>query len=382
MTLPELRAKIAEYRRLGVQQWAPLVEIHKKFAIPFAALIFGFLGVAMGVLFRRGEKLVSFALSVGIAIVYYVFLLAGEPLGKQGRLHPFWAMWAANIFFAAATALLYRKVLAETPFALAPAAAAAAAAGDRRVSILQRYVGREFLKIFALCFGGLLGTYVLVDFFQRIDLFLNYPTPVRWKLLYFALKVPRFVFHITPVSMLVALLVTLGILNRNREITAVKCGGRHPPPPLRTARARRRARERPRLRHERVRRARPPRARRSTCWTCASRTGRCAASSARTASGSTASARRSSTSSSSTRWRQSLEGVTLYRFDTSGTRLVAAHRRPQRPLPARALGVLQRHHPHLPPRRVDQDPHLSPARHAAARRSPATSRSTASAPRR
>jgi lipopolysaccharide export LptBFGC system permease protein LptF len=72
----------------------------------------------MGVLFRRGEKLVSFALSVGIAIVYYVFLLAGEPLGKQGRLHPFWAMWAANIFFAAATALLYRKVLAETPFAL------------------------------------------------------------------------------------------------------------------------------------------------------------------------------------------------------------------------------------------------------------------------
>jgi len=118
MTLPELREKVREYRRLGVQQWAPLVEIHKKFAIPFAALIFGFLGVAMGVLFRRGEKLVSFALSVGIAIVYYVFLLAGEPLGKQGRLHPFWAMWAANLFFAAGTALLFRKVLAETPFSI------------------------------------------------------------------------------------------------------------------------------------------------------------------------------------------------------------------------------------------------------------------------
>ncbi|HEY5998619.1 MAG TPA: LPS export ABC transporter permease LptG [bacterium] len=93
------------------------------------------------------------------------------------------------------------------------------------MTILQRYVTREFLKIFALCFGGLLGTYVLVDFFQRIDLFLNFPTPVRWKLLYFALKMPLFVFHITPVSLLVALLVTLGILNRNREITAVKCGG-------------------------------------------------------------------------------------------------------------------------------------------------------------
>jgi lipopolysaccharide export system permease protein len=116
MTLPELRAKVEEYRRLGVQQWAPRVEIQKKFAIPFAALVFGFLGVAMGVLFRRGEKLVSFALSVAIAIVYYVFLLAGEPLGKQGRVHPFWAMWAANLFFSGATALLFRKVLAETPF--------------------------------------------------------------------------------------------------------------------------------------------------------------------------------------------------------------------------------------------------------------------------
>jgi lipopolysaccharide export system permease protein len=93
------------------------------------------------------------------------------------------------------------------------------------VTIVQRYVSREFLKIFAICFGGLLGTYLLVDFFQRIDLFLDYPTPVRWKLLYFLLKLPMFVFHITPVAMLVALLVTLGVMNRHREITAIKCGG-------------------------------------------------------------------------------------------------------------------------------------------------------------
>jgi lipopolysaccharide export system permease protein len=93
------------------------------------------------------------------------------------------------------------------------------------VTILQRYVAREFLKIFGICFGGLLGIYLLVDFFQRIDLFLNFPTPVRWKFLYFLLKIPLFVFHITPVSMLVALLVALGIMNHNREITAVRCGG-------------------------------------------------------------------------------------------------------------------------------------------------------------
>lgn len=93
------------------------------------------------------------------------------------------------------------------------------------MTILQRYVQREFLKIFGICFGGLLGIYFLVDFFQRIDLFLNYPTPVSYKILYFILKMPLFVYHITPVTVLVSLLVTLGMLNRNREITAIKCGG-------------------------------------------------------------------------------------------------------------------------------------------------------------
>jgi lipopolysaccharide export system permease protein len=93
------------------------------------------------------------------------------------------------------------------------------------VTILQRYVGREFLKIFGIVFIGLLGITVLVDFFQRIDMFVNYPTAVRWKFLYFALKMPQFIFYITPVSMLVGLLVTLGIMNHHREITAVRCGG-------------------------------------------------------------------------------------------------------------------------------------------------------------
>jgi lipopolysaccharide export system permease protein len=93
------------------------------------------------------------------------------------------------------------------------------------VSILQRYVSREFLKIFGICLAGLIGITLLVDFFQRIDMFINYPTPVRWKFLYFALKMPQFVFYITPVSMLIALLVTLGILNHHREIIAIRCGG-------------------------------------------------------------------------------------------------------------------------------------------------------------
>ncbi len=93
------------------------------------------------------------------------------------------------------------------------------------MSILQRYVQREFLKIFLMCFVGLLAAYFLVDFFQRIDLFLNYPSPFHYKLKYFLLKIPFIVIHIAPVAVLVAVLVTLGIMNRNHEMTAIKSGG-------------------------------------------------------------------------------------------------------------------------------------------------------------
>jgi lipopolysaccharide export system permease protein len=96
---------------------------------------------------------------------------------------------------------------------------------EEDVSTLQRYVQREFLKIFLICFSGLLSTYFLVEFFQNVDLFLDYPSPVRYKMLYFLLKMPQFIYHVTPVAVLVSVLITLGILNRNRELIAVKSSG-------------------------------------------------------------------------------------------------------------------------------------------------------------
>jgi lipopolysaccharide export system permease protein len=93
------------------------------------------------------------------------------------------------------------------------------------MSTLQRYVQREFLKIFLICFGGLLSTYFLVEFFQNIDLFVKYPSPARYKFQFFLLKIPQYIYHITPVAVMVSTLVTLAILNRNRELIAVRTSG-------------------------------------------------------------------------------------------------------------------------------------------------------------
>jgi lipopolysaccharide export system permease protein len=107
MTIGELQDKVRELKGKGLPHWPPLVELHKKVALPFACLIFGFLGVALGVIFRKGEKMVSFAVCIGVVIVYYIFLVAGEPIGKQGLLPAWLSMWAANIFFGIVTLFLF-----------------------------------------------------------------------------------------------------------------------------------------------------------------------------------------------------------------------------------------------------------------------------------
>jgi lipopolysaccharide export system permease protein len=115
MTVAELRQKAEEFRRQGVSVHPPLVEIQKKYAIPVACLIFPFLGISLGVLFRKGEKMVAFALCIGVVIVYYVILVAGEPLGKSGAVPAWLSMWAANILFSLIAGALYATVVRERP---------------------------------------------------------------------------------------------------------------------------------------------------------------------------------------------------------------------------------------------------------------------------
>jgi len=73
-----------------------LVEFHKKFAIPFACIVFALLGVPMAVTASRSGKGVSVSLALAVYLVYYLFLMGGEKIADRGKLDPFIAMWAAN----------------------------------------------------------------------------------------------------------------------------------------------------------------------------------------------------------------------------------------------------------------------------------------------
>jgi lipopolysaccharide export system permease protein len=73
------------------------VEIHKKFAISVACIVFVLVGAPIAVRFPRGGVGLVIGFSLVIFAIYYIGLIAGESLADRGFMTPFWAMWAANI---------------------------------------------------------------------------------------------------------------------------------------------------------------------------------------------------------------------------------------------------------------------------------------------
>lgn len=93
------------------------------------------------------------------------------------------------------------------------------------MTILFRYILREYAKIFFMCIAGLMTIYMVIDFFEKVRRFLRYDSGVVPMLAYFALKIPAISFQVVPFAVLVATLLTLGLLSRNNEITAMRsCG--------------------------------------------------------------------------------------------------------------------------------------------------------------
>lgn len=76
-----------------------LVEVHKKYAISVACLVFVLVGIPLALRFPRGGMGLVLGGGLGIFALYYISLTAGEPLADAGILPPAVVMWAPNVVF-------------------------------------------------------------------------------------------------------------------------------------------------------------------------------------------------------------------------------------------------------------------------------------------
>ncbi|MFL5954851.1 MAG: LptF/LptG family permease [Gaiellaceae bacterium] len=75
------------------------VEIHKKFSLAVACIVFILIGAPIALRFPRGGVGLVISVSLSVFALYYVGLIAGQSLAENGTLSPFWSMWLANIIF-------------------------------------------------------------------------------------------------------------------------------------------------------------------------------------------------------------------------------------------------------------------------------------------
>lgn len=109
MTISELKEKMENYKKEGKNHYVLLVDLHKKFSIPFACLIFGIIGPPLGLLTKKSGRMGGFAISLGVILIYYIFITTGENLAQEGKIHPFFAMWTPNIIFGAIGLFLFDR---------------------------------------------------------------------------------------------------------------------------------------------------------------------------------------------------------------------------------------------------------------------------------
>lgn len=270
LTLGELtqwardRRRPAEIRRLA------RVEIHKKFSIPFACLVFGIFALPLGFNNRRGSKASGFALSILVILVYYVILDSGEKSAQAGGLAPWVAMWSPNILLSALGLFLLarrnsdksllltrldrwirrdlwaqlrflarrRKQRQEERRARRRTRVAGGGTPDRpqvvirlpRLQVLfpnivDRYVLRRWAGIFVLTVFSGLALYIVADLTEKADEIFKNRVDRSVVLAYYKYSSLQFFYEISPVLVLVTTLITYSLLSKTNEVMALKALG-------------------------------------------------------------------------------------------------------------------------------------------------------------
>ncbi len=231
-----------------------LIEFHRRLALPTSCLVLALVGIPLGLSSKKGGKSTGFVLAILLVFAYYSASLVGVSLARQGRLSPGFGVWLANIlFFLGGAFLLWRAEHKPfeisslrrlwRPFGERNEAGATALRNHRAEDVFLRAATRR--RVFSAKFPMILDDYVLRDFGMNLamvlaafltlllvftlfellgDILRNQISPLVVGA-YLLNVSPYFVYNITPLSALLAVLITLGVMQRSNEITAIKTTG-------------------------------------------------------------------------------------------------------------------------------------------------------------
>jgi len=93
------------------------------------------------------------------------------------------------------------------------------------MTIIYKYICREIIRYFFLILISVVMIYMAVDFFERIDNFMSARLEFSKGVLFFLYNLPMVIIQVVPVCLLLAVLISLGLMSKNREVVALKSSG-------------------------------------------------------------------------------------------------------------------------------------------------------------
>ncbi len=259
MTLTELLTRRAQSTGSPIMQRTVLAELHKRFAIPAICLVFALLALPLAASVKRSAGRSSgFALSVGIIVLYWVLLANGEEAAVTGKWPVGISIWFANVLFTLlGLLLLWRRNSDRSLFGglirrirkVRPARESRAQRAARRgepkaaaarpsavtlrlphfgwsiPNLLDRYVFRTFMGIFALVQFSLIAVFLVANLTETMDEILRNSVPSDIVIRYYEYLSLQVFYDVAPIAVLLTTLITFGLLSRSNEVTAVKALG-------------------------------------------------------------------------------------------------------------------------------------------------------------
>jgi LPS export ABC transporter permease LptF/LPS export ABC transporter permease LptG len=247
MTYAELREEITALGMRNDPAYEARFMWQQKLSLPLTCPVLALIGLALGATNRRDGRLGSFVVGVGVIFLYYVLLWGARAAAIGGRFSPEWAPWTPNLIMGLGGLALFvwrsragdRAVGRGLPFFRRASAPAEAPIGNLRPRVVLRmprlnlprprlldlYLSREYMRVLALAIVGLLGLFYISTFIDLVDKLLRGDATGQMILRFFYFSTPQFVYYVIPMSILVAVLVTVGALTKNSELLVMRACG-------------------------------------------------------------------------------------------------------------------------------------------------------------
>jgi LPS export ABC transporter permease LptF/LPS export ABC transporter permease LptG len=206
-------------------------ELHRRIALPLAALLFGLLAVPL--FLARGQHSRAGGMLLGLisAVVYFGLLQLSNALARAEDFPVALAAWLPDLVLAATALLLLARTrrsrsgrrLLRAPWRR-PRAARERPLRARRF-VLDRYVGLRFAELAVLCFAALLVAFVLVDVIDNLQWFTKYRSTLDEVTRFYAARMPLLISRVVPMALLVSAALTMSLLGVTGELLGLRACG-------------------------------------------------------------------------------------------------------------------------------------------------------------